>query len=133
MIDHFKEPRAAAHDAIASMRREKRVLNLGYRRTSAVLETEVWDLLQSIADAEHMPIAGLCKLIDARRYGAALPSALSLFALCYLRYRADRDETARRSAASGLHEADRLPRLGDVLDAFEAQRKAGSKAHRGKK
>ncbi len=54
----------------------KRSVTIAGHRTSISLEPEFWDALKELADARNQSLAGLVTLIDERRGGTNLSSAL---------------------------------------------------------
>ena len=63
----------------------KRSLSLAGHRTSLALEPEFWRVLEALAAARGLSLAGLVATIDAERGSGALASACRLAALAFAR------------------------------------------------
>ena len=61
----------------------KRSLSLAGHRTSLALEPEFWRVLEALAAARGLSLAGLIAAIDAERGSGALASACRLAALAF--------------------------------------------------
>lgn len=68
------------------------------RRTSISVETVVWDGLEDISNREELTLAELLTLIDQRRLGSSLASAVRVFVLFYFRSVADIAQPLIRAA-----------------------------------
>jgi len=69
------------------VRRNRRTVILGNRKTSLSLEPTFWHALKSIAAAQQTSMAHLVARIDSERLHANLTSAVRLFILNYYRDR----------------------------------------------
>ena len=65
----------------------KRSLQLAGHRTSIALEPEFWAVLEEMARARKVSLAGLIAGIDAARAGRGLASACRIAALAYAKAR----------------------------------------------
>lgn len=63
---------------------QKRSLNIAGHRTSIALEPEFWSVLEQMAAARQMSIAGLVAEIDAARTRTNLSSEIRVTILKYL-------------------------------------------------
>jgi predicted DNA-binding ribbon-helix-helix protein len=61
----------------------KRSLSLAGHRTSLALEPQFWRVLEALAEARGLSLAGLVATIDAERGSGALASACRLAALAF--------------------------------------------------
>jgi predicted DNA-binding ribbon-helix-helix protein len=61
----------------------KRSLSLAGHRTSLALEAEFWRVLEALAAARNLSLAGLVRAIDEERGARPLASACRLAALAY--------------------------------------------------
>jgi predicted DNA-binding ribbon-helix-helix protein len=115
--------------------RYRRTVTVSGRRTSISIETVVWDGLEDISNREELTLAEILTLIDQRRLGSSLASAVRVFVLFYFRTLADIAQPLIRAAnkPSAVHESgddalhltppNTLPGLMDkVLDRFTETR-----------
>jgi predicted DNA-binding ribbon-helix-helix protein len=67
----------------------KRSVSIAGHRTSVSLESEFWDALKAMAEAEALPLSTLIARIDAGRSASAnLSRAIRLAVLAYFRAKA---------------------------------------------
>ena len=78
----------------------KRSIVIGGHKTSVSLENEFWTSLKDIAKSRHSTLSGLVAVIDNRRLGGNLSSAVRLFVLDYFRM-----QPAGMGQPKGLREA----------------------------
>jgi predicted DNA-binding ribbon-helix-helix protein len=69
--------------------RYRRTVTVSGRRTSISIETVIWDGLEDVSNREELTLSELLTLIDQRRLGASLASAVRVFVLFYYRTLAD--------------------------------------------
>ncbi len=122
--------------------RHRRTVIVSGRRTSISVEVAIWDALTDVCKREECTLSDLLTLVDQRRRGASLASAIRVFSIFYFRALAGIGTQAPR-AAQGLSEAPapfEIPTAGfqavappvaggvslldPVLEAFEANRRA---------
>jgi predicted DNA-binding ribbon-helix-helix protein len=79
----------ADREAMADLRAglRKRSLQLSGHATSIALEPEFWAVLEAMAKAEGLSLAGLIARLDAERAGRPLASACRLAALAFAKAR----------------------------------------------
>jgi len=58
---------------------------VGGKRTSMRLEPEMWDALNDICRYENLKTSKICTLVNQRRSGASLTSAMRVFIISYFR------------------------------------------------
>lgn len=119
--------------------RYRRTVTVSGRRTSISIETVVWDGLEDISNREELTLAELLTLIDQRRLGSSLASAVRVFVLFYFRTLADIAQPLIRAASRPVAARDgedltppnTLPGLIDkVLDRFaETRAELSARAH----
>ena len=63
----------------------KRNIQLANVRTSIVLETAIWDAVGEILLRENLDLNGFCQMIDKRRRGFNLTSAVRVVVVIYYR------------------------------------------------
>ena len=63
----------------------KRNIQLANVRTSIVLETAIWDAVGEILLRENLDLNGFCQMIDKRRRGFNLTSAIRVVVVIYYR------------------------------------------------
>ena len=63
----------------------KRNIQLANVRTSIVLETAIWDAVGEILLRENLDLNGFCQMIDKRRRGFNLTSAIWVVVVIYYR------------------------------------------------
>ena len=63
----------------------KRNIQLANVRTSIVLETPIWDAVGEILLRENLDLNGFCQMIDKRRRGFNLTSAIRVVVVIYYR------------------------------------------------
>lgn len=78
--------------------RYRRTVTVSGRRTSISIETVVWDGLEDISNREELTLAEILTLIDQRRLGSSLASAVRVFVLFYFRTLADIAQPLIRAA-----------------------------------
>ena len=61
----------------------KRNIQLANIRTSVVLETAFWDTVGEIPLRENLDLKGLCQMVDKRRRGFNLTSAIRVVVVIY--------------------------------------------------
>lgn len=123
--------------------RHRRTVIVSGRRTSISVEVAIWDALTDICKREECTLSDLLTLIDQRRLGASLASAIRVFSIFYFRAIAALaiPGLGSQAAAPGLAEATapfEIPTAGfqspapvaggialldPVLEAFEANRR----------
>ena len=54
-------------------------------RTSIVLEAAIWDAIGKILDRENLDLNSFCQMVDKRRRGYNLTSAIQVVVVIYLR------------------------------------------------
>ncbi|MFD2264788.1 ribbon-helix-helix domain-containing protein [Lacibacterium aquatile] len=88
--------------------RYRRTVTVSGRRTSISIETVVWDGLEDISNREELTLAEILTLIDQRRLGSSLASAVRVFVLFYFRTIADIAQPLIRAAnkPSAAHDSD---------------------------
>lgn len=109
-----------------SRNRQRRNVTLGNRRTSVSLEEQVWSGLVDICRREEVGLDDLCTLVEARRVGSSMSSALRVFLLTYFRHAAERFEEPG-AAQPGFSEGPQAAFQGFldvVLDRFHAEQKS---------
>ena len=122
--------------------RHRRTVIVSGRRTSISVEVAIWDALTDVCKREECTLSDVLTLIDQRRLGASLASAIRVFSIFYFRALAGlgsavpRVESGLAEApapfeipAAGFHAvappvAGGIPLLDPVLEAFEANRRA---------
>ena len=121
--------------------RHRRTVIVSGRRTSISVEVAIWDALTDVCKREECTLSDLLTLVDQRRLGASLASAIRVFSIFYFRALAGLGATVPR-AATGVAEAPapfEIPTTGfqgivppvaggislldPVLEAFEANRR----------
>lgn len=65
--------------------RHRRTVIVSGRRTSISVEVAIWDALTDICKREECTLSDLLTLIDQRRLGASLASAIRVFSIFYFR------------------------------------------------
>jgi predicted DNA-binding ribbon-helix-helix protein len=70
----------------------KRNIQLVNVRTSVVLETAIWDAVGELLLRENLDLNGFCQMVDKRRRGFNLTSAIRLVAVIYYRTLAHEQE-----------------------------------------
>ena len=65
--------------------RAKRNIQLINVRTSVVLETAIWDAVGEILLRENLDLNGFCQMVDKRRRGFNLTSAIRVAVVIYYR------------------------------------------------
>lgn len=122
--------------------RHRRTVIVSGRRTSISVEVAIWDALTDICKREECSLSDLLTLVDQRRLGASLASAIRVFSIFYFRALAGLGAMVPR-VSTGLAEAPApfdIPTAGfqtvappvaggislldPVLEAFEANRRA---------
>jgi predicted DNA-binding ribbon-helix-helix protein len=63
----------------------KRNIQLMNVRTSVVLETAIWDAVGEILLRENLDLNGFCQMVDKRRRGFNLTSAIRVVVVIYYR------------------------------------------------
>jgi predicted DNA-binding ribbon-helix-helix protein len=63
----------------------KRNIQLMNVRTSVVLETAIWDAVGKILLRENLDLNGFCQMVDKRRRGFNLTSAIRVLVVIYYR------------------------------------------------
>jgi predicted DNA-binding ribbon-helix-helix protein len=63
----------------------KRNIQLVNVRTSVVLETAIWDAVGEILLCENLDLNGFCQMVDKRRRGFNLTSAIRVVVVIYYR------------------------------------------------
>jgi predicted DNA-binding ribbon-helix-helix protein len=63
----------------------KRNIQLMNVRTSVVLETAIWDAVGEILLRENLDLNGFCQMVDKRRRGFNLTSAIRVLVVIYYR------------------------------------------------
>ena len=63
----------------------KRNIQLMNVRTSVVLETAIWDAVGEILLRENLDLNGFCQMVDKRRRGFNLTSAIRVIVVIYYR------------------------------------------------
>lgn len=121
--------------------RHRRTVIVSGRRTSISVEVAIWDALTDICKREECTLSDLLTLIDQRRLGASLASAIRVFSIFYFRAIAALAAPPGGTLSSGLAEAAApfdiasagfqapppvaggVALLDPVLEAFEANRR----------
>ncbi len=124
--------------------RHRRTVIVSGRRTSISVEVAIWDALTDICKREECTLSDLLTLIDQRRLGASLASAIRVFSIFYFRAISGLNMAVAPpvTAPAALAEAPAafeiptigfqapppvaggVPLLDPVLEAFEANRRA---------
>ena len=76
-------------------------------RTSMRLEPEMWDALKDICRLENIKIGKICSMVNKRRSGSSLTSAMRVFIIAYYRAAAMSD-TRGMNVVLGQRQADGL-------------------------
>lgn len=94
--------------------RHRRTVIVSGRRTSISVEVAIWDALTDICKREECTLSDLLTLIDQRRLGASLASAIRVFSIFYFR------AIAAVASSSGTAPAPRLAEAAAPFDIASA-------------
>ena len=78
-------PRSPRPNPASTGRRLKRNVRIGDRRTTVVLESYVWDSIDSILLREGVSIDDFCTQVEATRMQSSMASSARLVVLAYFR------------------------------------------------
>jgi len=93
-------------------------------RTSIVLEAAIWDAIGEILDRENLDLNSFCQMVDKRRRGYNLTSAIRVVVVIYFRSWANNRQFSElaRPAHNQFNAPDAelppTPLLPDVLKSF---------------